>query len=81
MRMLSVCYAKVKVMLNRCKVGMLSLGYGNVKTRLRQNCSLTYVSAHQWQLMAHWPGIPHVWELKSWELGAEQNNEALLNLC
>ena len=45
MRMLSVCYAKVKVMLNRCKVGMLSLGYGNVKTRLRQNCSLTYVSA------------------------------------
>ena len=42
--MLSVCYAKVKVMLNRCKVGMLSLGYGNVKTRLRQNCSLTYVS-------------------------------------
>lgn len=40
MEMLSVYYAKVKVMLNRCKVEMLSLGYGNIKTRLRQNCSL-----------------------------------------
>lgn len=45
MRMLSVCYAKVKAMLNKCKTGMLSLGYGNVKTRLRQNCSLVYASA------------------------------------
>ena len=45
MGMLSVCYAKVKVMLNRGKVEMLSLGYENVKTRLRQNCSLTYISA------------------------------------
>ena len=44
MGMLSVCYAKVKTMLNRRKVGMLSLGYGNVKARLRQNCSLTYAS-------------------------------------
>ena len=44
MRMLSVCYVKVKTVLNMCKVGMLSLGYGNVKTRLRQNCSLTYTS-------------------------------------
>lgn len=71
MGMLSVCYAKVKVMLNRGKVEMLSLGYENVKTRLRQNCSITYVNARQWQL-THWPGIPHVWELKSWELRAEQ---------
>ena len=45
MGMLSVCYAKVKVMLNIRKVGMLSLGYGNVKTRLRQNYSLAYASA------------------------------------
>ena len=45
MRMLSVCYVKVKGMLNKCKVGMLSLGYGNVKTRLRQNCSFAYASA------------------------------------
>ena len=59
MGMLSVCYVKVKVMLNRGKVGMLSLGYGNVKARLRQNCSLVYVGAQQWQL-AHWPGNSYI---------------------
>lgn len=59
MRMLSVCYAKVKIMLNKCKVEMLSLGYGNVNTRLRQNCSLTYASTCQ-QLFAHWPGDSRV---------------------
>ena len=45
MEMLSVCYVKVKVMLNKCKVGLLSLGYGNVKTRLRQN-ALSPTPAH-----------------------------------
>lgn len=34
--MLSVCYVNVKTVLNMCKVEMLSLGYGNIKTRLRQ---------------------------------------------
>lgn len=68
MGMLNVCYAKVKTVLNICKVKILSLGYGNVKTMLRQNCSLTYVGVHQWRLMAHWPGFARVWELESWEL-------------
>ena len=36
MGMLSVCYVKVRAMLKKCKIEMLSLGYGSVKTRLRQ---------------------------------------------
>lgn len=39
MGMLSVCYVKVKIVLNKCKIEMLSLGYRYVKTKLRQNCS------------------------------------------
>lgn len=58
MGMLSVCYAKVKAMLNQGKIEMLSLGYGNVKTRLRQNCSLTYASACL-RRFARRPGFTH----------------------
>ena len=60
MVMLSVRYVKVKVMLNKCKIEMLSLGYGNVKTRLRQNCSLTYASACQVRF-ARRPGFTHTY--------------------
>lgn len=80
MGMLSVCYAKVKTVLNICKVEMLSLGYGNVKVRLRQNCSLTYASA-QTAIRVLARVCTH---MGAGKLGAgklNKNNEALLNLC
>lgn len=78
MGMLSVCYAKVKTMLNKCKIEMLSLGYGNVKTRLRQNYSLTYASA---QTAIRASARVHIY-MGAGKLRAESwNNEALLNLC
>ena len=66
MEMLSVRYVKVKVMLNKCKIEMLSLGYGNVKTRLRQNCSLTYASACL-RRFARRPRFTHTY--RSWKAG------------
>lgn len=68
MGMLSVCYAKVKTMLNMRKVEMLSLGYGNVKTRLRQNYSLTYTNACK-QRFARRSGFTYIGAEK---LGAEK---------
>ena len=59
MGMLSVCYVKVKTVLNMCKVGMLSLGYGNIKTRLRQNCSLARVNVLE-TVYAIRPGFTHI---------------------
>ena len=69
MEMLNVCYVKVKAMLNQGKTEMLNLGYGNVKTRLRQNCSLTYSSACK-QRPAPARVHIYIWELESWELKA-----------
>jgi hypothetical protein len=69
MGMLSVCYVKVRAMLNQGKTEMLNLGYGNVRARLRQKCSLTYASACK-QQVAHRPGFTYM-GAESWELGAE----------
>lgn len=79
MRMLNVSYIKAKAMLNKCKVEMLSLGYGNVRARLRQNCSLSPTSVRTNSDSRAGQGFTY---MGAGKLGAESwNNEALLNLC
>ena len=64
MGILSVCYVKVRAMLNQGKTGMLNLGYGNVRARLRQKCSLSPAPARVNSRSRIGQGS-HIWELKS----------------
>lgn len=70
MGMLSVCYAKVKIMLNRRKVEMLSLGYGNIKVRLRQ-IALLLASMRAGDSLRYSARVRTHIGAESWELGAE----------